>query len=276
MNIKVLGKSELSPDTLVSKIRERKAEIERLITDKEKAIMGAPEGKLRFVGKGKAIQYYHKKDNYVADGVYLKRSQNSFAAALAQKDYDLKLISELKVEKRALDRILNGYRPERIDEIYVSLHVNNRLLIRPVKLLDEDYVKRWMKTEYEKKPFEENAPEFYTAKGERVRSKSEIIIADALSRSKIPYRYEYPISISGLGMVHPDFTCLNVRKRKEYIWEHNGMMSDSEYADYTINRIEKYTMAGFCLGDNLILSFETSLHPLNSRVIENYIQEYLL
>ena len=132
-----------------------------------------------------------------------------------------------------------------------------------------------MNVEYEKKAFEENAPDFFTVNGERVRSKSEILIADALKRRNIPYRYEYPLQIPGTGKVHPDFICLNVRNRKVYIWEHNGMMSDSKYSDYAIKRIEMYALAGYYPGETLILSFETDTRPLSSRIIGDNINKYL-
>jgi hypothetical protein len=273
---KAIEKTELRPDFLVKYIEERKAELEQILIEKNKALEDAPDGKLRIERKGNSLQYYHRKDPSKTKGFYLKRAQDSFAATLAQKEYDFKLISELNAEIKALTKFLDDYRPEQIDELFVSLHDYRKCLIRPAMLLDEDYVKRWMSVEYEKKSFEENAPDYYTVNGERVRSKSELIIADALNRFKIPYRYEYSINIYGIGTVHPDFVCLNVRMRKEYVWEHNGMMSNSEYADHAVNKIEKYTLAGYCPGENLILSFETSSRPLSSRIIEYYINRYLL
>lgn len=276
MVMQVLEKAELCPDNLIMPIKEKKAEIEKILIKKEVALKDAPKGKLRIDQKGNSPQYYYKNDSSTQSGFYLKRAQDALAAALAQKDYDIKLINELKVEKAALERFLNDYRPERIDEIFLSLHDFRKSLIQPVKLLEEDYVKRWTSVEYPLKSFEENAPEFFTAKGERVRSKSEIIIADALSRFEIPYRYEYPVHIPGIGTVHPDFICLNVKQRKEYIWEHNGMMSDSEYADYAVNKFEKYAFAGFNSGENLILSFESDSRPISSRLIEYLIRKYLL
>lgn len=268
--------SELSPDLLLKHIRARKAELEQVLIEKENSLRDAPEGELRFVKRGNSIQYYHKLDHSVTEGAYLKRKQDSLAAALAQKDYDRKLIRELSTEITALERLLVEYRPEKINEIFLCLHDCRKPLIRPAMLLDEDYVKRWMSVVYEKKAFENNTPDYFTAKGERVRSKSEILIADALSRRNIPYRYEYPIILPGNGTVHPDFTCLNVRERKEYIWEHNGMMSDSKYADYATKKIEMYTLAGYSPGDNLIVSFETDSRPLSSRIIEFNIHNHLL
>lgn len=271
-----ITQTELDPDMLVERMRARKAEIEHLLKERESALRDAPEGKIRIVSKGKYIQYYLRNVPSEIEGTYLKRDQDSLAAALVQKDYDCKLIRELKVEIKLLDRMLDEYRPERIDELYRSLHDYSKPMIRPARLPDEEYVNRWMRVEYEKKAFEEDAPDHFTANGERVRSKSEILIADALSRHNIPYRYEYPIHIRGIGTVHPDFTCLNVRKRQVYLWEHCGMMSDPEYADYATNKIEKYALAGYYPGENLILSFETASKPLSSRIIEGNINKYLL
>jgi len=272
----IYKETELRPDTLLKQIRARKMELEQVLLEKEKSIMKAPEGELRFVQKGKAVQYHHKHAHSVPEGVYLKRKQNSLAAALAQKDYDSKLIRELKAEIKVLDKLLIDYQPEKIDDIFQGLHDVRKSLIRPAILPDKDYINRWLNVEYEKKPFDENAPDYFTANGERVRSKSEVLIADALRRHNVPYRYECPIHIPGHGIVHPDFLCLNVRERKVYIWEHNGMMSDPDYASYAIKRIDMYSLAGYTPGDSLILSFESVSHPLSSRMIDWFIKKYLL
>ncbi len=244
--------------------------------ERETALRFSPKGKIRIALRKKSLQYYHIIDPIDTKGVYLKREQDSFAAALMQKDYDYKLIGELKAEIKALDKILDDYRPNRIDEIFTSLHDYRKPLTSSVMLNDQDYIKRWKSAEYEKKAFDENAPDFFTANGEHVRSKSEILIADALSRRNIPYRYEYPIHINGVGTVHPDFMCLNVRTRKTYLWEHSGMLSDPDYTNYAIKKFEKYTLAGYYPGANLILSFESSTCPLSSRVIECNINNFLL
>ncbi len=111
-----------------------------------------------------------------------------------------------------------------VEEIYGNLHKARQKLIVPVKETMEEFVHNWEAVRYEGKGFRTDVPEFYTAKGERVRSKSEVIIADALYRKGIPYRYEYPLHLSGVGEIYPDFMVLNVRLRKEMYWEHFGRM----------------------------------------------------
>jgi hypothetical protein len=275
MDIKKMERNELSPDKIAESIMRRRAEMERVIVERERSLTIAPEGNLRILKNGNFVQYY-KKDSSDDTCVYLKRKEDFLAASLAQKAYDVKVVDELKAEIKVMDKFLDNYHPERIDKIYTSLQYYRKRLIHPTRLLEKDYIERWMGVAYEKAPFDEGSPDFFSAKGERVRSKSEVMIADALSRHHIPYRYEYPIEIPGIGTVHPDFTCLNVRERKEYIWEHNGMMSNSNYAEYAVSKIEKYAMTGYLQGKNLILTFETSSYPLTSRVIECNIRKYLL
>lgn len=268
-------RTELSPDTLIESARTRKTEIERTLKEREESLKTAPEGKLRIVRNGKTRQYFLRSKSSDKIGIYLKRAQDSLAAALAQKDYNCRLVDELQAEVRTLSIFLNDYHPEHVDEIFRSLHFSRKPLVFPARLLDNDFVNCWKSVAYEKKEFEENMPEFYTANGERVRSKSEILIADTLRRYNIPYKYEYPILLDGLGTVYPDFICLNVRKHKQYVWEHFGMMSVSDYADCAVNRMEKYILAGYYPGENSIMTFETASHPLNTRIIAINIMKFL-
>lgn len=108
-----------------------------------------------------------------------------------------------------------------------------------------------------------------------MRSKSEKILADKLYAMNIPYVYEIPLYLRGYGDVRPDFMVLNKRTRKEYYWEHLGMMDDREYCEKTIRKIECYEKNGIFPGKNLLLTYETEMHPLNGRVVEEIIREYL-
>jgi len=123
---------------------------------------------------------------------------------------------------------------------------------------------------------QEDVSGIYTEKNEHVRSKSEKILADKLNLMHIPYHYEKPLHLHGYGIVHPDFTILNKRTRKEYYWEHLGMMDDASYSEKAVMKIETYEKNSIFPGDSLILTYETSVHPLDSRLIELIIHKYLL
>ena len=96
-----------------------------------------------------------------------------------------------------------------------------------------------------------------------------------MKKYDIPYRYEAPLKINGAGTIHPDFTVLNVRTRKEYYREHLGRMDDPSYAENALQRIALYEKNSIFPGNKLILSFETMTHPINTKNIEKTIEFYL-
>ena len=48
---------------------------------------------------------------------------------------------------------------------------------------------------------------------------------DLKEKHNVPYHYEAPLYLKGRGIIHPDFTVLNIRTRQEYYWEPNYYMS---------------------------------------------------
>lgn len=101
------------------------------------------------------------------------------------------------------------------------MDTERRKLITPVTLETKDYAHEWQSIQYTPKPIGPAISNHLTDKGETVRSKSEVIIANTLARQQIPYRYEYPVKLKTYT-AHPDFYCLNLRTRQEYLWEHLG------------------------------------------------------
>ena len=144
----------------------------------------------------------------------------------------------------------------------------------PIWLPDEKFVENWEAVIYQPMKFKELTPEYYTDKGERVRSKSEILIANALKKHHIPYRYEYPLGLKGDITLHPDFTVLNVKKRQELYWEHFGRMDDEKYARGAANKMKTYIENGIIPNIDLITTYETKEHPLDYETIEKVIKEY--
>ena len=67
-----------------------------------------------------------------------------------------------------------------------------------------------------------------TARGEAVRSKSEVIIANLLSDRGIDYRYEEPLEFDGIAK-YPDFTIEDDDTGERYYWEHLGLLQDTGY-----------------------------------------------
>jgi hypothetical protein len=68
-----------------------------------------------------------------------------------------------------------------------------------------------------------------TQRGEFVRSKSEVIIANLLHELNVSYDYEVPFTGDDGRTVRPDFT-VETDMGETVVWEHLGMLTDPRYA----------------------------------------------
>lgn len=162
-----------------------------------------------------------------------------------------------------------------IQQVYSNSHPDFKSLVIPIDMSDDDYVSKWLSEEYIGKEISDSVPFYETDLKERVRSKSELTIANSLFKYGIPYRYECPLTLQNGYIIHPDFTVLNVRKRQVFYWEHRGMMDDPDYATHTVFRMKSYMNEGIILGKNLIITEETSANPLGTNEIETIIKTFL-
>lgn len=263
-------------DEPIHELIERKRVIEKQIADIGKRLKQSPDGALRIATKSWGYQFYQKVERYDSTGKYLSKDNKYLISQLAQKDYDKRLLTILTKQLKAIDRFLKDYDPRAAIDLYDQLKGPRKQLVTPVYPSDEEYVRQWLSKPYPKLGFRSDDPEYITENNERVRSKSEIIIANTLRSHNIPYRYEYPVYEDGVLIAAPDFNCLNVRTRKEYYWEHLGMMDDEAYVNKNIRKIEKYTLAKGFDESRLILTFESVRQPLNTRIIEEKIRRYLI
>jgi hypothetical protein len=96
-----------------------------------------------------------------------------------------------------------------------------------------------------------------TLRGELVRSKSEVIIANLLHAAGLDYRYERPLKGELVsGTVHPDFTFTDPAG-DPIVWEHLGMLDRPGYRASWERRRDWYAANGFLLGQNLFTSEES-------------------
>ena len=293
-----MQKELLSPDNLTEQLKARRLQLQNVLELKLKSQKTAPQGHLRIVhpADGRRPQYYHLTDPKDFNGNYIPRAQNQLIKKLAQKDYDLKLIKLLKAQLRALDKLLDvtttktvtttksfaetagdtTITESKIAQLYSKLNQTRQSLITPVTLTDAQYIDEWQNISWQGRPFSEESPDYTTARSECVRSKSEVIIADTLNRLHVPYRYEYPIKLKGGQTFYPDFLCLNVRTRREFIWEHFGMMDDADYLKKALWKLQLYNDNDYFPGINLIITMESLGSPIKTRQFEQIIKKFFL
>ena len=232
-----------------------------------------PEGRLRIsVDHGVARYYQCIDDRY---GEYISRENIQLPRQLAQKAYNDAVLKTAEVRGKHIARCLKNYNDDELEQLFTSLHPERQKLITPVEPTFSQLQERWYSESYVGKAFKEGMPVILTEKGERVRSKSEKILADFFYRNNIPYKYEKPLSLSGYGIVYPDFTFLSRKLRKEIYWEHEGMMDKPEYAIKAVKKLNSYQMNGILPGERLILTFETEQDVLNTRIASELADKYL-
>ena len=96
-----------------------------------------------------------------------------------------------------------------------------------------------------------------TVRGELVRSKSEVIIANLLHAAGVDYAYERELSGTAvLGMVHPDFSFIDPAG-DVLVWEHLGMLDRDDYRTSWERRRAWYAANGYQENVNLFTSEES-------------------
>jgi len=267
----------LPPCESIQFLRERRLLLITVLKKVQREQEKLPQTHLRIGKSNGVVQYFEISEKEDNKGTYISKSQINKAQEIAQSQYNKKLIRLLSRQIKALDIFTKNFFEDEMTQLYKKLPLERRKLINPVTLSDKEFAKNWLTLSYDGLYFDSEESLLFTAKGERVRSKSELLIAEALSRRGIPYRYEYPILLEINGQeitVHPDFCCLNLRTRKEIFWEHFGLMDDSDYSQRVVVKLNTYTQNKIFLGHNLIATFESARYPLSSKVVEKIIDEY--
>lgn len=249
--------------------------LEKIVTETKGRLKDAPAGTLRMSKSHNTLQYY-RCTNTKKSGTYINRNNIELARKLAQKSYDEKVLKLAEKRLGQIKKITKDYIENEIEEIYLKERAERQGLIEPIEPTWEQRVEKWKSKEYNGKGFREDTPIIITEKGERVRSKSEKILADYFYRHGIEYKYECPLHLNSFGTIYPDFTFLSSKTGKEIYWEHNGKVDDPAYARNMVRKIQEYEKNGIFQGERLILTYETEQTILNTSKIEQLVKRYLI
>ena len=243
-----------------------------------------PDGKIHIVRNKGRLQYYLRTNPQDKSGVYIPKKQTKLVRRLLQKKYNEEALVFCNSEIHNLEQFLekstsknkSGFSHPNISiqKIYSDYPPEIQREIIPIDISDAEYLAQWAQMPYETKGVWTKGTGLKTDRGEIVRSKSEMNIANALYRKQIPYRYECPLKLSNGQIIHPDFTLPDVRRRRDIYWEHRGMMDDREYAKESVKRLRDFARNGIFLGDSLIVTEETMQMPLGMDEIRIILEHY--
>lgn len=265
---------------LITMLEKENTELQRMRRSCQSRLESAPEGVVHaHKTRTGSYEYYMfgELDGTGKNGEkYISKNQMKLIEALVQKEYDSRMKNWLDKAIAHSQALLKCYKRSNPELIYNKLNDGKKKLIVPSIKPIEQFVVEWEKSKTTGQNTIDIDSNIYTEKGEHVRSKSEKILADKFYVKRIPYVYEPLVLLADGRHVFPDFVILNVNTRKEYLFEHFGMMDNNEYCKRAIEKIERYQKNGIMLGRELLCTFETSDRTMDNDVLNSILARYLI
>lgn len=244
-----------------------------------------PEGKLVHVKSPEGERYYVD----VRDGERTTRRgitrQPDLVAALARKEYLRKSLPIIEHDMRTLERAVQRYRPFEPEEVVKSLSTAYRdlpldafydPLVDTVALsldaTDEQRIAshaKWGADAPASNDYLSEGRSLRTSRGERMRSKAEVLIAETLYSYGIPFRYEQELSVGDLTF-HPDFTFEGAGGKPFYL-EFCGMMDNPAYVESHKRKRAAYELAGIAEWDNIVYLYASG-NDMDMMLIDSVVR----
>ena len=262
---------------MIRQLNEELRCINKHIKELESKLNTIPPGTLCCARNGNKIKWYFRNES--SSYSYLPKKERKLAEQLAFKKYAQIELDYFRKKRSAIENYLQISELSSGAEDLLKEESPYRDLILPYY---SDHSRNSKKlaalaqAEYISNPDYPDGKKFHTKKGELVRSKSEVFIADALFTHRIPYRYEQKLDLGSAGYFFPDFTVCHPRYLKTIYWEHFGLMDSEDYVHKAYRKLDIYTLNGIIPTLNLITTFETKENPIDSYVIERIIKDYFL
>lgn len=257
---------------LYYELMKKKESISKEIKTLKGQLSNFPAGNLICVKNGKYIN--HRVSN-AGTYKYIRKGEEKLISSLAEKKYILAQLKDLENEKDIIDLCLDKYssKPSIADKL-INDPVYGDIILKNIKPLSQGLYE-WSKAEYKQSVIHPETLQYQTLSGHIVRSKSEVMIANALFINRIPFRYECELVLNEIYM-YPDFTIRHPITGEYKYWEHFGLMDSTNYVNTFSYKINIYCQNNIIPSINLITTFETKKHPLTPSVIEKTIQQYFL
>ena len=208
---------------------------------------------------------------------YLGTKPDKLATRLAEQYYHERAEKFLSRRIKVYESMRKELELGSLDDIYEAMSPERQSLITPLAPTRAQRMEAWKSRKYQGKGFRaDDKSNIKTNKGERVRSKTEKILADLFNSMGLEYKYECPLSFSKNITYYPDFTFYDPDANVEIYWEHFGMMDDPNYVNNFLTKIDTYRAHGIHLGERLIVTFETKDRSLDYDQVKALIHKHLL
>ena len=243
----------------------------------QRLIKGLPEAAVTSTNKGGKTYYYYKRPEdpsfqIVRKGhpedqtLYLDICLHKFLALMIQNFSHNLMFQEL---------LSKEYKSYEIEEVWKDLP-------EACKVLPANHVRNAIRKSdplpypsQSECPYRTHELVHRTSFGLYVRSKSEVLIAEALWAAGVNFAYEPEIKLLGADgkerTFYPDFLVW-ANSGQVYYWEHAGLFGNPEYRSRNTEKMYFYFLNGITIGSNLILTCDTKEGALDPDAISRYIK----
>lgn len=265
-----------------TEIEQMRASMRRRLTQLEAQLAAMPEGTLasRTID-GKPFYYirYPKTGNKKKERRRGITRDPAAIQKMIRKTYLTNAANALKNDIALADQFLSAYTP--CDEQAVLRPLRERFAMlpdaffAPPDMVSCDELHSVSRTTKDQATFHPEDLKSTTMTGAKIRSKSELFIAERLRIHEIDPGYETALLIPDLPFV-PDFTVRSKRDGRLYYWEHCGKIHDADYMARHRYKLEKYEEYGIVPWKNLIITYDEPGGGLDARKLEAVIEGWLL
>lgn len=238
----------------------------------QKQIVALPEGTL-LVSKSKGKNYYSKCQE--GEKVYLGR-YNEEVEALQKHHMLMQIMKRIECNEPLMNQFLKHYMdpsPENVADSMGKAYQFEEGAYIP--LFGKRNENNWGEQEYERNRKYPETLVHRTMKGDFVRSKSEVIIANSLFMKGLQYRSEELTKV-GKYVFAPDFKILVPSTNQIKLLEHFGMMHDSEYRKTAMFKIETYLENGYRPYEDILFTFEDLDGNIDAQNLDKLITNYCM
>lgn len=252
-------------------------EDERVLRAARKRLARCADGSIMVKKRGRSASFYCFLP---ADGkgkrkeVSIPRRNKRLLASLCDKRYCEKLIPILTKEIKLLRSFLAKFDPE--EKVLLRRHLPEEMgkYITPLIRTREEQIESWLSEHFDTNPYPLDNDSYCTKKGEYVRSRLELYVANLLYDLGIPYRYECAVYLEDGSVLYPDFTLLHPETLEVYWLELFGMMDDPDYAAANLQKIARYSQSK--MFPNLIMVFDHKDAPFRTETFETILRNFFL
>ena len=260
-------------DKYVQELLERKAVLVKGISSVKKTLINSPQGSLRISSCRRRTCYYHVIEGGDPHGRYIPVENSDLVTNLAKKGYAKKVFSEAECELKAVERLLQTIEKHDAESVYSKLSPARKELVMPILRDEQERIRYWSSQPFNASTDFPEEKIYETRRGEMVRSKSEVMIADMYNDLGIPYRYECEVKLKNGIVKYPDFTLYHASRRTVFYHEHLGRLDKEDYRERNMKKFRLYEASGIFIGKNLLVTWESEKYPFNIQSVREQIKE---